>query len=448
MGLLERAGDFISHGWNAFRSKEATVRETQSVVGYASGMSTGSARPDRTRLSYSTDKSMIASIYTRISIDVASIPIKHIKVDENDQFLETVKSLLNECFTVQANPDQAATQFRQDVALSLCDEGAIAICPIDTTTDPEISGFDVRTMRVGRIVQWRADHVQVSVWRQDKQTREELWFAKQNVAIIENPLYPIMNSRNSTLQRLVHKLNVLDAIDEQSSSGKLDLIIQLPYTVKSQTRKDQAESRRQALENQMKDSKYGIGYIDGTEKITQLNRPAENNMMAQIEYLTRMLFAQLGLTPEVFDGTAGEEQMLNYHNRTIDPILVAIIEAMTRSFLTKTARSQGQRIRYFRDPFKYVPLSSFAELADKLTRNEIATGNEMRGKLGWAPSKDPKADELRNSNIPASKQEPVGGAAPGTVGPVDTAEQDAVVDEFLTELEASVDSILADAEAE
>lgn len=407
MGFLDRAGEFVSHAWNAFRSNDEKAVAVASPATPTVSTGFGSGRPDRNRLSYGTDRSMIASIYTRIAIDVASTPIRHVMVDDNGNFLSNRKSLLNDCLTVEANPDQAATQFRQDIALTLCDEGVIAICPIDTTTDPEIAGFDVRTMRVGRITEWRPWAVRVSVWNQDKQIREELWFDKHSVAIVENPLYPIMNSRNSTLQRLVHKLNILDAIDEQSSSGKLDLIIQMPYTVKSQTRKDYAEDRRRTLENQMKDSKYGIGYIGIEEKITQLNRPAENNMMAQIEYLTNMLFAQLGVTPGVFNGTADEQEMLNYHNRTIGPILVAVVEAMVRSFLTKTARSQGQSIKFFRDPFKYVPLSAFPELADKLTRNEIATRNEMRAVIGWAPSTDPKADKLLNSNIPQPTEPPM-----------------------------------------
>lgn len=401
MGTMERVGSALAHGWNAFKNKETETSDRYQPAAFSvSSSGGGGSRPDRTRLSFSTDKSIIASIYTRISIDVAAIPIKHVRLDQNDRFVEVIKSFLNECLTVQANPDQGARQFRQDVALSLCDEGVIVITPIDTTTDPEISGFDIKTMRVGRVTEWFADHVRVSVWNQKTQLREELLFAKDQVAIVENPLYPIMNSRNSMVQRLIHKLNILDAIDEQSSSGKLDLIIQLPYVVKNESKRDQAEQRRRALEEQMKDSKYGIGYIDGTERITQLNRPAENNMMAQIEYLTKMVFSQLGLTPEVFDGTADEQQMLNYHNRTIDPILGAIIEAMIRSFLTKTSRSQGQSIQYFRDPFKYIPISKFPELADKLTRNEVATGNEMRGIIGWAPSKDPRAEELRNKNIP------------------------------------------------
>jgi hypothetical protein len=441
MGFLDRAGESIAHAWNAFRAKDETTRDSYQPTGPSISAGSGSARPDRTRLSYGTDKSMIASIYTRIAIDVAATPIRHVMVDGNDNFLSTRKSLLNDCLTVEANIDQAATQFRQDIALTLCDEGVIAICPIDTTTDPEFSGFDVRTMRVGRIVEWKSEHVKVNVWNHEKQLRDELWFDKKAVGIVENPLYPIMNSRNSTLQRLVHKLNILDAIDEQSSSGKLDLIIQMPYTVKSQTRKDYAEDRRRTLENQMKDSKYGIGYIGIEEKITQLNRPAENNMMAQIEYLTNMLFAQLGLTQAVFDGTADEQQMLNYHNRTIAPILVAVVEAMIRSFLTKTARSQGQSIKFFRDPFKYVPLSSFPELADKLTRNEIATRNEMRAIIGWAPSSDPKADKLLNSNIPA----PVPGADPSApAAPVDASAAEGVVDEFLTNMESSFDKILAE----
>lgn len=404
--MKDRAKNALAHGWNAWQAKERPdePRYQPSVVSVSSGG--GSSRPDRVQLSWGTDKSMVAAIYTRISIDVAAIPIKHVRLDQNERFTEVIKSLLNECLTVEANPDQGARQFRQDVALSLCDEGVIAICPIDTTTDPEISGFDIRTMRVGRVTEWYADHVRVNVWHQAKQLFEELLFEKKEVALVQNPLYTIMNSRNSMLQRLTHKLNLLDAIDEQSSSGKLDIIIQLPYVVKNDTKREQAEQRRRALEEQMKDSKYGIGYIDGTERITQLNRPAENNMLAQIEYLTKMLFSQLGLTPEVFDGTADEQQMLNYHNRTIDPILGAIVEAMLRSFLTKTARTQGQSIQYFRDPFKYIPMSKFPELADKLTRNEIATGNEMRGVIGWAPSSDPRAEELRNKNIAQPAEEP------------------------------------------
>lgn len=400
MGIADRTRQALSHGWNAFKAKEESVAERYQPAAVSVSSGGGSTRPGRTQLSYGTDKSMIASIYTRISIDVAAIPIKHVRLDENERFVSVIKSFFNECLTVEANPDQGARQFRQDVALSLCDEGVIVITPIDTTTDPEISGFDIKTMRVGRVTDWYPDHVRVNVWNQATQMRDDILFAKREVAIVENPLYPIMNSRNSTLQRLVHKLNLLDAIDEQSSSGKLDLIIQLPYVVKSESKREQAEQRRRALEEQMKDSKYGIGYIDGTERITQLNRPAENNMLAQIEYLTKMLFSQLGLTPEVFDGTADEQQMLNYHNRTIDPILGAIVEAMLRSFITKTARSQGQSIQYFRDPFKYIPMSKFPELADKLTRNEVATGNEMRGVIGWAPSKDPRAEQLRNKNIP------------------------------------------------
>lgn len=405
MGFRERVGQAIAHGWDAFNSKgrDSGTSAPPSVETYGA-VTSGSVRPGQTRLSFRTDKSIIASIYTRISIDVASTPIRHVQLDDKKRYLNDRDSLINECLTVEANPDQAATQFRQDLALSLCDEGVIAMVPIITTTDPEQSGFDVKTMRVGRIVDWAPDHVRVSVWRQETQLHEELWFEKKAVAIIENPLYPIMNSRNSMLQRLVHKLNLLDAIDEQSSSGKLDLIIQLPYSVRSETKQQQAETRRKALEDQMKDSRYGIGYIDVAEKITQLNRPAENNMLAQVEYLTRMVFAQLGLTPEVFEGTADETQMLNYHNRTISPILTAIVEAMVRSFLTKTARSQGQSFRYFRDPFKYVPLSQFSELVDKLARNEVMTANEIRQALGLPPSTDERADKLLNPNMPTKTE--------------------------------------------
>lgn len=406
MGVFERAGKAISHGWDAFTSKGSDSPQGMAPPMEAGApVSFGSRRPGQTSLSFRTDKSIIASIYTRISIDVAATPIRHVNVDDKKRYTSDRDSLINECLTVEANPDQAATQFRQDLALSLCDEGVIAIVPILTTTDPEISGFDVKTMRVGRIVQWFPDHVRVSVWRQETQQLEELIFEKSAVAIIENPLYPIMNSRNSMLQRLVHKLNLLDAIDEQSSSGKLDLIIQLPYSVRSETKEQAAEKRRKALEDQMKDSRYGIGYIDVAEKITQLNRPAENNMLAQVEYLTRMVFAQLGLTPEVFEGTADETQMLNYHNRTIDPILTAIVEAMVRSFLTKTARTQGQAFKYFRDPFKYVPLSQFSELIDKMARNEVMTANEIRQALGLPPSTDKRAEELRNPNMPIKNQE-------------------------------------------
>lgn len=406
MGVFERASKAISHGWDAFTSKGSDSPQGMAPpIEAGAPVSFGSRRPGQTSLSFRTDKSIIASIYTRISIDVAATPIRHVNVDDKKRYTGDRDSLINECLTVEANPDQAATQFRQDLALSLCDEGVIAIVPIITTTDPEISGFDVKTMRVGRIVQWFPDHVRVSVWRQETQQLEELIFEKSAVAIIENPLYPIMNSRNSMLQRLVHKLNLLDAIDEQSSSGKLDLIIQLPYSVRSETKEQAAEKRRKALEDQMKDSRYGIGYIDVAEKITQLNRPAENNMLAQVEYLTRMVFAQLGLTPEVFEGTADETQMLNYHNRTIDPILTAIVEAMVRSFLTKTARTQGQSFKYFRDPFKYVPLSAFSELIDKMARNEVMSANEIRQALGLPPSTDKRAEELRNPNMPLKNQE-------------------------------------------
>ena len=394
--------DTIAHGWNMFRNRDETEKVASTPAGsFAVSSSSGASRPDRTRLSYSTDKSMISSIYTRISIDAAAIPIRHVRLDENDRYLSTIKtSGLNYCLTKEANLDQAARQFRQDLFLTMCDVGVIAAVPIDYTSDPTISGYDIQTMRIGTVTQWWSEHVRVSIWRQDKQIREEVIVPKADVAIVENPLYSIMNSPNSTLQRLTRKLNLLDAIDEQSSSGKLDLIVQLPYNVRSETRKDQAELRRKALEDQMKDSRYGIGYIGIEEKITQLNRPAENNMLAQVEFLTNMLYSQLGLTPSIFDGTASEEEMLNYHNRTIDAFLTAVCEEFARKFLTKTARTQGQSVEYYRNPFKYVPLSKFSELADKLTRNEIASSNDMRAEIGWSPSKDPKANQLLNKNLP------------------------------------------------
>lgn len=408
MGFRERAGAFISHGWDAFVSKSPTdvppaTATAMATVSMGPG-SSGGKNPSRRNLSYRTDKSIIAAIYTRISIDVASTPIFHVNLDDKGRYTGQRQSLINDCLTVEPNPDQGPTQFRQDIALSLCDEGVVALVPLVTVSDPELTGTDIKVIRVARIVEWREEYVKVSVWRIETQQFEELWFKKNAVAIIENPLYPIMNSRNSMLQRLVHKLNLLDAIDEQASSGKMDLIIQLPYSTRSETKEQAAEKRRKQLEDQMKDSKYGIGYIDVQEKITQLNRPAENNMLAQVEYLTRMVFSQLGLTPEVFEGTADETQMLNYHNRTVDPILVAIVEAMNRSFLTKTARTQGQAFRHFRDPFKYVPVSKFMDLVDKLARNAVLTANEIRQALGYVPVDDARAEKLSNPNMPDSKQ--------------------------------------------
>jgi hypothetical protein len=368
-------------------------------------------RPDRSRLRIGTERSIITSIFTRIGIDVSSIPIQHIRLDPNGRFLETIPSGLNNCLTLEANIDQTARAFIQDVVISMCDEGAVAIVPVDTTTNPAITGsYDVITMRTGKIVQWYPRHVRVSVYNEQVGQRQEITLSKSYVAIVENPLYSVMNEPNSTLQRLIAKLNLLDAVDEQSGSGKLDLIVQLPYVVKTAARKAQADERRKDIEEQLKGSKYGIAYVDGTERVTQLNRPAENNLMGQIEFLTSMLHSQLGLTKAVFDGTADEQEMLNYYNRTIEPILSAITDSMKRVFLTKTARSQNQSIGYLRDPFRLVSVTSLSDIADKFTRNEILSSNEVRGIIGYKPSSEKGADALRNKNLnPPEKSDPNGG---------------------------------------
>jgi len=353
-------------------------------------------------------KTIINSIYTRLGIDFSSVPIYHVR-EKDGRYTETMTSGLNDCLTVEANLDQAATAFRQDVAMTLFEKGVIAIVPVDTSLDPnQTGGYDINTLRVGEILQWYPKHVRVSLYNEKKGFREEVVLAKNTVAIVENPLYNVMNEPNSTLQRLIRKLSLLDSVDEQTSSGKLDIIIQLPYVIKSDARREQAEKRRKDIEMQLAGSQYGIAYTDGTERITQLNRPAENNLLKQVEYLQDMLYSQLGLTKEVFDGTADEKTMLNYHNRTIAPLLKAVTEAMTRSFLTKTARTQGQAIRSFRDPFSALTISDLAEIGDKLTRNEIATSNELRAIVGWKPSSDPKANELRNKNLPMPEAPPPG----------------------------------------
>lgn len=388
----------LKHAWNAFTNQDETP------VPYGIGASYGIVPPSRSRLSISNDRSIVSAIYARLAVDIASVNIQHVRLDENDRFLEEIDSGLNHCLTLSANIDQIARAFRQDIAMTLFDKGVVAIVPVDTSISPlKDGGYDIKTMRVGEIVQWLPQHVRVNLYNDRTGQREEVTLPKTAVAIVENPLYAIMNEPNSTLQRLIKKLGMLDAVDEVSSSGKLDLIIQLPYVVKTETRRQQAEQRRKDIEFQLKGSQYGIAYTDGTEKITQLNRPAENNLLKQVEYLTNMLYGQLGLTPEIMNGTADEKSMLNYHNRTIGPILDSIVESMKRTFLTKTARTQRQSIEYFRDPFKLVPLSEIAEIADKFTRNEIASSNEIRQIVGWKPSKEPKADELRNSNMPQSE---------------------------------------------
>lgn len=401
--------DRLAHAWNAF---------TDNVEDRGFSFSRGqisSTPPDRVRLRAGNERSIISSIYTRLSIDVAETIIKHVRLDDNERYVETIKSGLNNCITVEANMDQAGTQFRQDMAMSLFNWGVIAIVPVDTTEDPSNPGLtDIKTIRVGEVVGWYPMHVMVNVYNDKKGIRQDIKMPKSSVAIIQNPLYSVMNEPNSTLQRLIRKLNLLDAVDEASSSGKLDIIIQLPYTVKSETRKVAAEQRAKDIEFQLKGSKYGVAYTDGTEKITQLNRPAENNMLAQIEYLTKMLYGQLGLTESIFDGTADEATMLNYHNRTVAPILTAFTEAMRRSFLTKTARSQGQSVVFFRDPFKFMTMATFAEIADKLSRNEVVTSNELRSFVGLRPHEDPKADQLLNSNMP-QPQLPAGPVEMGSI---------------------------------
>lgn len=398
MGLM----DGLKRIWNIFNNQgPGEIPNT-----YVGGSGFGS-RQDRTRLRYSSERSLLASIYTRLALDVANIDIRHVQQDEQGRYLEDVKSDLNECLTVEANIDQAATHFRRDIILTLCDVGTAVIVPVVTTGDPYLSGsYDIRNLRVGEVVAWGPKAVRVKLYNEDTGRLEEISVDKRIAAIIENPFYAVMNESSSTLKRLIHKLNLLDAVDDQVSSGKLDLIIQLPYVVKSEARRQQAAQRRTDIEHQLKGSKYGIAYTDGTEKITQLNRPAENNLLAQIEYLTNLLYVQLGLTPEVMNGTADEATMLNYMNRTVGSFVTAIVEAMHRSFLTKTARTQGKAIKAFRDPFKLVPIADIAEIADKFTRNEILSANEIRQIIGIKPSQDPKADELRNSNMPQPEVPP------------------------------------------
>lgn len=364
------------------------------------------SRPDRIPIRSGVDRHMVSSIYTRLSIDVSGVEFNHIREDINGRFVETIKSGLNECLNIEANIDQAARAFRQDIAVTLFDRGVAAIVPVDTTLNPNnTEAYDIKTLRVGEIVAWYPEHVQVSLYNEKIGRREEITLPKRYVAIVENPLYSVMNEPNSTLQRLVRKLSLLDAVDEQTGSNKMNMIIQLPYVIKSEARKRQAEQRREDIEFQLTQSKYGIAYTDGTEKIMQLNRPVENNLMEQIEYLTKLLYAQLGLTEEIMNGTASESVMLNYNNRTIKPVVTAISEAMTRTFLTKTARSQRQTITYARDPFDLVPLNNIADIADKFTRNEIMSANEVRSLIGMKPSQDPKADDLRNSNMPVEDTE-------------------------------------------
>lgn len=385
----------LQHGWNAFLSREPTDIYKSGVETYGF-----SYRPDRPRLTRGHERSIVTAVYNRIAIDVAQVSIRHVRLDENERIKETIHSGLNYCLTTEANVDQTGRSFIQDIVMSMLDEGCVAVVPVDTNVNPRrTDSFDIRTMRVGKITEWRPLEVKVRLYNERKGRQEEVILPKKMVAIIENPLYAVMNEPNSTLQRLIRKLNLLDSIDEQSGSGKLDLLIQLPYAIKTEARKKQADERRKAIIDQFATSKYGVAYIDSTEHVTQLNRSLENNLLNQVEYLTSMLYNQLGMSKEIFDGTADEAKMLNYNNRTIEPIVTEITDEFSRKFLTKTARTQSQAISFFREPFKLVPVNQLADIADKFTRNEILSSNEVRAIIGYKPSDQPGADELRNKNL-------------------------------------------------
>ena len=390
--------DRLKNSWNAFRNRDPTIFYNEPGMSYT-------YRPDRVRFSRGNERSIVTSVYNKIAMDVASVDIRHCRIDKNGRYTEDIDSDFNRCLTLEANIDQSHRAFRQDIVMSMFDEGAVAIVPIEAKGDPTLStSFDIRSMRVGKIVEWFPRSVKVEVYNDRTGKKEQIIMPKKSVAIVENPLYSVINEPNSTMKRLIRKLNILDAIDEQSGSGKLDLIIQLPYAVKGELKEQQANKRRDSIIDQLK-GPYGIAYIDGTEKVTQLNRPVENNLMKQIEYLTNLLYSQIGITPSVMDGTADEKTMLNYNNRTVEPIVSAIVDAMKRSFISRTAMTQGQTIMAFRDPFKLVPINNIAEIADKFTRNEILTSNEVRQIIGFKPSSDPKADKLINSNIAQPKEE-------------------------------------------
>lgn len=389
--------DRFRNAWNTFFNRDPTKYQDLGVGYYR--------RPDRVRLTRGNERSIVTAVINRIAMDAAAIDIRHVRLDDNERYVSTIQSGLNTCFSLAANIDQTGRAFKQDIYVSAMDEGCVALVPVDTDVDPDdTSSYEILSMRTGKIIEWYPAHVKVNVYNERTGRREDVTVPKSSVAIIENPLYAVMNESNSTMQRLVRKLNLLDVIDEQSGSGKLDLIIQLPYVVKTEARRNQANQRRKDIENQLK-GPYGIAYTDGTEKITQLNRPVENNLMKQIEYLTSMLYSQLGINQSVLDGTADEKTMLNYENRTIEPLVSAVVDGIKRTFLSKTARSQKQSVMFFRDPFKLVPVTELATIMDTLTRNEIATSNEARQIIGWKPSSDPKADELRNKNLSAPSEE-------------------------------------------
>ena len=391
-------GARLKHAWNVFTAKE-------TVGGRWDIGPSNYYRPDRPIFSRGNERSIITSVYNRIALDVAAITIQHVRLDDEGRFTSVMDSSLNDCLSLEANIDQTGRAFIQDVVQSMLDEGCVAIVPVDTDLDPKSGSYKIETMRTGKILEWYPQHVKVRVYNERTGRKEDVLVPKRTVAIVENPFYAVMNEPNSTMQRLIRKLNILDAIDEQSGSGKLNLIIQLPYVIKTEARRQQAEKRRKDIEEQLSGSKYGVAYTDGTEHVVQLNRPVDNNLMSQIEFLTSMLYSQLGLTQSIMDGTADDKTMLNYLTRTVEPILSAIVDEMKRKFLTKTARSQKQSILFFRDPFKLVPVGEIAEIADKMTRNEVMTSNEIRQKIGMTPSKDPNADKLRNSNLSAPKEE-------------------------------------------
>lgn len=443
MGLLDRIQHRLQHGWNAFMNKDPTAQYQNVGVSY-------SHRPDRTRLSRGNERSILTSITNRIALDCSAMSIKHVRVDENERYHSTINSGLNECLTVEANIDQTGRALRDDIFMSMLDEGCIAVLPVDTTIDPTVTAsFEIHSMRVCKIVQWYPAHVRIRAYNEINGQFEEILQPKRTVAIIENPFYAVMNEPNSTMQRLIRKLNLLDVIDDQSGSGKLDLIIQLPYVIKSDARRQQADKRRKDIEDQLK-GPYGIAYTDGTERITQLNRPVENNLMKQVEYLTSMLFSQLGMTTGILDGTADENTMNNYLNRIVEPIMSAAVDEMKRKFLTKTARTQGQTIMFFRDPFKLVPVTAVPDMADKLTRNEVMSSNEVRQVMGMKPSSDPRADELRNKNInaPANEQTP---SSPVTVEETPNNQNGVMTEveylqsvDVLDELDSEIDALEAE----
>lgn len=442
----------LKHAWNAFNNRDPTTNFRPSGEAYY-------YRPDRPRFTRGNERSIVTSVYNRIALDASAISIQHVRLDDNGRFSSVIDSGLNQCLNLNANVDQTGRAFLQDAVMSMLDEGCVALVPVDTDLSPDdTDSYKILSIRTGKIIEWRPEHVKVRVYNEQIGRQEDIVVPKSTVAIVENPLYAVINEPNSTMQRLIHKLSLMDVTDEQTASGKLDLIIQLPYVIKTEARQKQAEDRRKSIEMQLASSKYGIAYTDGTEHITQLNRSVENNLMKQVEYLTNMLYSQLGITQTILDGTADDKTMLNYYNRTIEPIVSAIVDEMKRKFLTKTARSQKQSIMFFRDPFKLVPVNDIAEIADKFTRNEIMTSNEIRSIIGMKPADDPKADELRNSNIAQAKEE-AANQEPGVNGDESSiaggpevdlggSDNDSIVEELLSSLEAEIDKIISNYDSE